>query len=278
MEAKLIAIDIDGTLLNEKGLITDRTKKVIKDVQNNGIFVVLATGRHLLTSETIGRDLHLMDPIISHNGGTIYEPIGKNVVVEQGFNIDQVELVLSFLRRERIPFFVSTATHLIAEENLLTTDYCSEFNGVKLTLIRNVKKINEPILKLSILGEEKVIDQLNGIIKKLAPTLQIVRGGERGSDIMPLHFNKGRALKILCERYGVNLSQTIAFGNYYNDIEMIKYAGLGVAMGNAPKLVKLAADFVTSSNNEDGVANVLEELLCSGNEFYSFLPGEISSR
>jgi Cof subfamily protein (haloacid dehalogenase superfamily) len=109
------------------------------------------------------------------------------------------------------------------------------------------------MVKLSVYNEQLVMDQIEADWRAMNSPLSIIRSGHRFIDIMHAEASKGHALRRLAEDAGIKQEEVMAIGNYYNDSEMITYAGLGIAMDNSPELVKLQANETTSSNNEDGV-------------------------
>ncbi|MFK4998616.1 HAD-IIB family hydrolase [Bacillus sp. N9] len=115
------------------------------------------------------------------------------------------------------------------------------------------------MFKLSVIGTEDELDRVENLIQPAVSRLHVIRSGEGAIDIVSPQASKGAALKWLADYYQVEREDTIAFGNYYNDISMLEYAGTGIAMQNAPDDVKRSADIVSYSNEEHGVAKYLEQ-------------------
>lgn len=142
---------------------------------------------------------------------------------------------------------------------------------VPIQLIENIAEIDEPIFKTSILGTEKELEKVERNIEAVIPELRVVRSGEDSLDVIHPKASKGSSLAWLAEYYDISQQDTIAFGNYYNDVDMLSFARVGVAMKNAPLPIKQSADYVTKRNEEDGVAFVLDQLfLQSKGKRYEF--------
>jgi Cof subfamily protein (haloacid dehalogenase superfamily) len=266
----MVCLDIDGTLLNSKHKITNRTKEIFKDiVSKEQILVVLVSARMPSSIFIIANELNLINnPIICYNGGLIIDE-NKRIIYREYISLLNTKKIYSFAQMIGLHislykddmWYVSKIDKYVDEENQITRivpivksydclfkAWESENSGPnKILCISNQKNIE--ILKTHLV-ESDLSKDLN--ISKSKPTYL---------EIMPLNVSKQCAINLLCLKYNIKRSEVFAIGDNFNDIEMIKFAGFGVAMGNAPEKVKKCADFVTYTNDEDGVAYAIEKFI-----------------
>lgn len=257
MKFKLIAIDVDGTLLNDDHQLTERTKQTIRQAHAAGSRIVLCTGRSPVSTIPILRELGLEGTIITHNGAaTVYsDSSGDKVLHEVSFTLEEIKPMLDYVRREGVHFDVCTPFEMYIEH---MTDYERDMYRTFLitpNLVPDVTKLKGPIVKFTLFSQPDVMDrvQRDWEEQKLYGELSLIRSGDLFIDVMHPAVNKGNALKALAAEWQIKPEQIMAIGNYYNDVEMMKFAGLGVAVANSPEDVCSAADVVTASNNEEGV-------------------------
>ncbi|MDV2685764.1 HAD family hydrolase [Alkalihalophilus lindianensis] len=259
IEMKLIAIDLDGTLLNGHGKVTNYTRTVVNHLAKEGHKIVLVTGRHQVMTREIASLFPLSKFMVCFNGAAIIERATNQVVVENTYRTCDIDHVIETIKEWELSYLVETKEGFLIEGAYL--GLIQQFNTLNLpfSIISELKDIEQTIIKLSIRGVEEELDRLTPLIAQLVPELYVVRSGEESVDIMNKSVSKGRAVRWIGDYYQIDSSDTITFGNYDNDCSMLKYAGIGVAMGNAPTRVKKVADVVAKSNEEDGVATFLEE-------------------
>lgn len=260
VQVKLIAIDVDGTLLNDNYSISVRTKAAIKQAQDIGVKIVLATGRGPTSCIPIVEELQLKDPLITHNGAVIVDPTSQKLTFEIGFSTEELRPILTYCRSKNLHFDVNTAFEMHVEQVSSEAEFMYEKFYMQPKRWQDVSLLEGQIVKFSIFAEEAKLDVAFDELTSLCKDWRMIRSGEMFIDIIHPHATKGYSLQYLLDSYGIDFKDVIAFGNYFNDLEMIQLAGLGVAMDNSPEQVKELADRVTSSNNEDGVAVLLEEI------------------
>ncbi len=271
MSVKLVAIDCDNTLLNSKGHITEENKETIQYLKKKGVEFIIATGRNdILVADYID-ELGIEAPIIGCNGASIrklkenkmlsYSPISKN----------SLKLVIDYCERNKLPFRAfsmekgfSNDKESIKEvlEQILSKYTKILKNNISYELIENLSYLteNEEIIKVVL------VDNDFELIKKYQKDLKDVEGIEtcRSAvnclDICAFGVSKGTAFKKYAEMLKIPRDETAAFGDSENDLSMIKYAGIGVAMENGDDEVKSAADVITLSNDESGVAKALKKI------------------
>ncbi len=260
----LLAIDLDGTLLREDKTITERTRRAIRAVRGQDIKVILATARPPRSVAQAYRLLGLDTAIICYNGALIYDPLNKHIITHHPIPLDTAKDVINFARLTYSDVIVSVEVLDQWYTNKLSdrfqTEVSKEFTPNKLGPINSW--LNCDVTKILLLGQPRDIDRIKkGLKENFGRKVGLTQSEDHLLQIMKAGVSKGQGLKKVCEYYNIPLSKTIAIGDQLNDLDMIELAGLGVAMEDAPEKLKRAADYVTSSNNEDGVAEVLEKFV-----------------
>ena len=258
---KLIAIDLDGTLLNNEGRVSGVTAEIITEVRNMGHKVVIATGRHTNSALPIAEQLGLTDAIVCFNGALVMDLANNQVELSHSYVENDINILSKLIRMWGYSYIVATQQGYQIESQY--AHLIDHFKGVdaQVEVINSFRDIKTPILKTMIVGEAQDLDKIERFIQPTVPHLQVVRSSEESIDVMDREASKGAALQWIADYYQVKREDTISIGNYYNDISMLKYAGTGIAVDNAPDLVKQHADIITYSNEENGVARFLEEHL-----------------
>jgi Cof subfamily protein (haloacid dehalogenase superfamily) len=264
---KLLALDLDDTLLNEKFTISLRNIEALKEAARQGIGVTLATGRMFRSALPFARELDITLPLITYHGALIKESAGENKVLSE-WSVPQ-NLALEILRfGEAAGFYFNIYLDdklYVGEEND-NSRYYQNIASVPLEAVGDLGSFLEGVqkepTKLTVINREGRLGWLQKVLlEKYASDLSIVQSRPFFLEITHREATKGRALKFLAEKENISSSQIIAIGDSYNDIDMLQYAGIGVAMGNAPTDVQKTADFVAMDNTEDGVARFLENYI-----------------
>jgi Cof subfamily protein (haloacid dehalogenase superfamily) len=266
MQVKLLAIDVDGTLLNDDHQLTERTKSAISQIKERGVKVVLATGRGPVSCFPIMEELALTEPIITHNGAVIVGPQTKQIALEIGFKAEELLPIIQYCRQTGIHFDASTAFEMYVEGRTPEADQMYKKFFANPRMVADTSLLKDQIVKFTLFGDEKQMDQALEEVAFKFPDWSIIRSGETFIDVIHPKATKGNALKRILKEQNILPAQVIAFGNYYNDLEMIQLAGIGVAMENSPEQIRHLADRITVSNNDDGVAVVIEEIISSISE------------
>ncbi|MBP1989227.1 Cof-type HAD-IIB family hydrolase [Paenibacillus eucommiae] len=257
MNYKLIALDVDGTLLNDNYQISDKTKQIIRRVHEEGSQIVLCTGRGPASTLPILDELGLEGTVITHNGAaTVHsDSSGKQLLHQYPFSLDDIQSMLQYVRSENIHFDVNTPFDMYIEKLEEYEKQMYKKFLIDPQIVANVTDLLLPIVKFTLFGQPEVLDRVQQVWEeqKLYGSLRMIRSGDLFIDLMNPLANKGNALKDLAESWNIDAKHVMAVGNYYNDIEMMSYAGLGLAVANSPDGVKAAADAVIASNNDDGV-------------------------
>lgn len=259
MKYKLIALDVDGTLLTDDQRLTENTAQTIREASSARARVVLCTGRSPVNAIPVFRNLGLEGVLITHNGAVIVETAGPKLLHQFTFSIANVAPVISFCRDSGIHFDTCTAFDIYTEQ--MGEKAAAMYGKYVLfpTSVEDVLSLRTPVVKFTMFGSRDQMDHAERelSVMDLPADIQSLRSDEQCIDVVAAGVSKGTALKRLSSLWNIHPSEIIAMGNYFNDVEMIRFAGLGIAMENAPDLVKLAADEVTFSNNEEGVYHAL---------------------
>ncbi|SES36747.1 Cof-type HAD-IIB family hydrolase [Salipaludibacillus aurantiacus] len=261
MAVKLFVTDVDGTLLNTEGRISQETKQMVNQIRQQGMDLTLATGRDPRTCQWIIEELDIIQPIITHNGASIYDPVKKTYLHYQTFDSEELSEAMKFCKKRDIYFHILTKEKILIEKQFVPI-YEKYFPEVfDLSIHSNLAEVNQPIVKMALAMPESDVPSVWSNLEQQFPGWYIVAGGEQGIDIHRKAVNKGEGLKKLSKMLDIKLEDIVTFGNYYNDLELLEVAGTGVAVENAPEKVKNAADRTTASCGDSGVANYLSSCL-----------------
>ena len=267
MKYKLIAMDLDGTLNNDQKVITKKTKEALMAAQRKGIRLALASARPspgLFKERDILRLQDYQGVLMSYNGGRIVDAASGNVLFETSMDLQQTKQVLRKLEALPVtPILDDGVQFFVADKNGYKVDYECRNNNMVCSEVGNLADFLTfaPIKILMSVQPEELAEVQKQIADFLPDSLTVVQTAAFYLEVIPKVINKGQGIRDICSVLGIDPSEVISFGDAANDIPMLVAAGMGVAMGNASEAVKEAADMVTLSNNEDGIAAALEKLL-----------------
>ena len=260
---KLIAIDIDDTLINDDKEVTPATQQALEQAVAKGVVVTLATGRAYASAQAIARQTGLNVPIITYQGSLIKNLMDEKVLYERYVPKEAARKLFEYCIRRNLHLQTYIDDKLYArEENQKLIDY-TNLNRTRYYIEPDFEKlVEQPTPKMLIIDEPDFLDEIAPELRELlGQGVHITKSKPNFLEIMHEEGTKGHALKFLAGHFGCDLSQTIAIGDSWNDHEMLEAAGLGVAMGNAIPALKEIADYVTLSNNEDGVKHVIDKFV-----------------
>jgi Cof subfamily protein (haloacid dehalogenase superfamily) len=260
MKYKLIALDVDGTLLNDDHLLSDENKEAIAEVTSKGGQIVLCTGRSPQNSIPFMEELGLSGYVLGHNGGATVSVSDREVLDQYGMDGRGLDPYIEYCRKHDIHFDVSTAFGMYVDNVANLTkeaNFMYEHFRIVPASLPAWEEFREPIVKFTVFTKSDILDEAMREWGTWTQQYNIQRSGEFFSDFMHHEASKGNALKNLAARLGIEREEVLSIGNYYNDISMLTYAGMGIAMENSPLEVKAAANDVTGTNNEHGVRDAL---------------------
>jgi Cof subfamily protein (haloacid dehalogenase superfamily) len=255
---KAIALDLDGTLLNSNGQISEKNKEIISAVSDAGALLILATGRYFVQMKGIIERLNYSGILVSTDGAVTINVLQKKVISEYSFPIQDVEETIKHCRERNIHIAVNTAFQYYVES---VSDFHKEHYKKYETsyeIVSDLLQIKQPILKF-IVSDHRFVNgwqhvEYKGHLRKRA-------NAEHYNEIVHQHTFKTNAIRNVLDQYKINAEELLAIGDYYNDIDMLQNAGMGIAMGNAPDEVKKIANDVTLTNDEDGVYFALKKYI-----------------
>lgn len=269
---KAIFSDIDGTLLNSNHQITEGTKEIIKKVVQNQTEFILISARMPSGMKAIYDDLEIQSPLISYNGALIL----KNPVVNENNKILYSATISSIdakkiwiLTKEKFP---TVSFNLFSYDEWLVENIEEEWTKQESQIIHvqpkeaNIREqieLGQAVHKILCMGEPEVISKLESDLNDSGIEACWYRSKDTYLEITSKKASKVLAIKALQAYFAIEPEEMLAIGDNYNDLSMIDYAGIGIAMGNAPQPVKAASDFVTRSNDQEGLKWALEKFVQS---------------
>jgi hypothetical protein len=266
----IIALDLDGTLTNSEKNITPRTFDALMKAQREGVRLVLASGRPTFGISALANQLQLADYggyVLSYNGGRIIDWCEKTVIFSQVVDQKLVPILYDFAEKAQLPIVTYLPEAILASKN--EGEYLAEearINGMPVVVAQNfveeAMQIAGGSTKFLIPGEPELLIQLESEMKAAhSEQMEVFRSAPFFLELPPKGIDKAQSLQRLLTHLGLERESLMAFGDGFNDLSMIQFAGKGVAMANAVEEVKSIADYVTTSNEEDGIAHALEQLL-----------------
>ena len=260
MAIKLVALDLDDTLLNSSRAISPRNKAAIAAATAQGVVVTLATGRMYRAARPYAAALGVDVPLIVYNGAMIKKGLSGKTLFHRPLAPETTTLVLALLRQQGL------YGQVYEEDELYTVRYTQEAEiYFRQTGVR-AREMGETFYTrawrstkvLAIAPAARVPGIMRWLQEELGEAAYVTTSKPMYVDVLHPQVSKGRALAQLARQLGVTRREVMAVGDSHNDLEMLAYAGLGVAMGNARDEVKERADAVTAANDEDGVAAAME--------------------
>lgn len=265
-EYKIIVLDLDGTLTNSKKELSARNRETLIKLQEQGVKVVLASGRPTYGIVPLAKELELErfgGYVLSYNGGKITECATGKEVYSNVLTMELIEPLYNASKEAGVTIISYDNEYIITENP--TDVYVGKeafLNKMKIKEVQNfVESITKPVVKCLAVGEpETLIALQEKLVGKFGDVMSIYRSEPFFLELVPLNIDKAYSLSMLLSHLNETKEHLIAFGDGFNDLSMIKFAGLGVAMSNAQDSVKELADDIALSNDEDGVAIYLEGL------------------
>lgn len=262
---RLLALDLDGTLLNPRPqkIVTPRTRLALQQAVSAGVRVVIATGQSLVVLQDLCGDLPIEGPQIIENGAQIADIRTGEIYHERLLPADYVLAVLAALREAGFHRAYHTRGRVYAD---VDTPRVRQWYRPPVPPVIEIEDVAhlypEPCIKIVGVGEESRLRARRAeLMRQFDGKLYITQSAFDLLEFLHPAVSKHQGLLTIAQDLGIKREEIVAIGDGHNDIGMLQFAGLGVAMGNAHEEVKSQADYVTGSNAEDGVAAVIEELI-----------------
>lgn len=267
MMIRLVAVDIDGTLLNSQNQLSALTKETIRTLRRNGVKLILCTGRPFYGLHQLVKELGLdgeEEYVVSFNGAVAQEIESNRILFKQAIPFGDFHEIEQLSRELGVGYHIQSDDGIYTsnEEANRYTIFDGDLNGTSvqyrpLADLRDVS-INKVMFVESKAYLDKVVET---IPRYFFNKYNLMKSLDCFFEFLNKKANKGTALQLLTEKLGIHQSEILAIGDNDNDISMLEYAGVGVAMGNASASAKAAANFVTKTNDEDGVAYAIRNYI-----------------
>lgn len=265
MKYKILALDIDGTLVTTEKEVTSKVKSAVNQLQDNNIPVLIASGRPLEGILLVAKKIDFTTKggyILAFNGGKIVEAKTKEVVYSQSIEKEYIGEICDFARENNLTILT------YKDGKIITTDATDEFleieariNKMEVVQVDNLEEAapDSPD-KFLLVGKPEIMEKkVVQMSEQFKGRLNIFRSEPFFIEVVPMGIDKAKSLDVLLRKLGLTKDELVACGDGRNDVTMIDYAGMGVAMDNACEEVKAVANYITSSNDEDGVAKAIEK-------------------
>ena len=273
MAIKAILLDIDGTLTNSKKEITPMTREVLLKAQAKGIRLVIASGRPAKGLFQYGDQLEKRynhGVFVCYNGARVVDCETGDVLVDITIDKETTKEVLRHMKNFNVKPVITHGSHMVVEDvyNCMVNDHGREFNVIEYESRMNGYRLMEtedlenfidfPVNKILTAGDSAYLEEhYKEMSAPFEGRLSMMFTANFYYEFTAMNVNKGRSLALAMERLGIKPEECIAFGDAQNDISMLEFAGIGVAMGNAQKAVLEMADEITDDNEHDGIAKSL---------------------
>lgn len=285
---KLIAIDLDGTLLNSYGQISEKNRNALNKAKENNAEIIIASGRTTDSVRNIANDIGAKSYIICGNGSLIYDLQKEEIIYDKFIDKKKALQIIEICEQNSIYYNIYTENMVITKTLNNNVLFYYQENAskpdnkkTKINIVQDIYKYveeleNQHILKITISDSNSII--FNGIIRKLRNikdidvldvahmSRKIIKTGTEETvieyyytEITSKNVDKWYAIEYLMDKLNIQRQEVMAIGDNVNDKMMIENAGCGVAMGNSAPYIKESADIVVSNNNEDGVAEAIEQ-------------------
>lgn len=262
MKYKLVATDLDGTLLNNNHSISSYTLDILKELDERGIKIVIATGRSYTSLKPRVHQLGLEHPVICYNGAVIRDGRDDSIIHDSSLSEEASRILIEISRREGIYFHGFLDGDFHYEKETIYTDHYREISGLSGRRLDLYTLEHRRFTKAMFLGEPEKLKLIEEEIRPLlGEQCYIAFSKPTFLEIMDISASKSNALSFLLEQYGIDRSEVIAFGDGLNDEDMLEFAGHGVVMKNGYDSLKEKFEVSEYTNNDDGVARYLQGLL-----------------
>ncbi len=263
-DIRLIALDLDGTLLDEELRISPRVRRALQAAQAQGVQVTLATGRSTVTARPFAEALGIQAPIIGYQGGQIAEPGSGATLLEHSMAKDMAHAAVARAEAEDLDLSLYSRDVVYFRQLRFPQPFYERWFGLPIRHAPDLHTVVEatPPMKFIIIAEPPEADIIEARWKAgFDGQLHVVRSHRLFVEGNPPGVSKGTALAWLAERLGLPQASVMAIGDNDNDITMVEWAGVGVAMGNGSPALKAVADWIAPPLSEDGVAAALERFV-----------------
>lgn len=261
----MLVLDMDDTLLTDDHKISDLNKKVLLEAQAKGVYVVLASGRPTIAMTSYAKELELDindSYILSFNGAIISRAKDDLVLFEQKLTVEQIHALYDYSVKMNTHIITYLDDEIISETDSEYIEIEKEITGMVHRKVSSFKDyVDRPAVKCILLQDPEYLKTVEKDLIDFMPHLSVSTSKPFFLEVAQLGIDKAASLKLLAEKLGILQSEIIAVGNAGNDLTMIEYAGLGVWVDNVTPELRDKADVIVASNNNDGVAEVVQKYI-----------------
>ena len=269
---KLLALDLDGTLLNSDSEISEGNKEAIKDALNRNIKIIICSGRIFKGARIFARQVDLKDPLIACNGALIKKTDTEKVLYDNPLSLEDSLKIVDICHEKDLYFHAYAGNVMYTERFDFNMSFYWNLNQklqprdrVDISIVgdfsemlcKNQMRVSKFVV---VSNDEGILSRARDKVAAIN-TVEVMSSKRGNFEVVNFGVNKGKALKYISDLLGIKREEIIAIGDNENDHSMIRFAGLGVAMGNAEEKIKEIADYITSSNDQDGVAEVIKRFI-----------------
>lgn len=263
----MLVLDLDDTLLSDDHCISERNKELLVKAQEQGVYVVLASGRPTQAMLKYAEELDLKkygSYIISYNGAIITDLNRKIPIFEQTLSKEQIHGLYDFSLANNVDIITYSSDSIISESTSKYIDVEVELTQMKLNKVDCFKTaVNESAVKCILLEDPEYLKIVETKLKKEKPNKSVAISKPFFLEVMPQGIDKAASIARLAKKLEISQEEIIAVGNAGNDLTMIEYAGLGVWVDNVTPELRHYANVIVASNNNNGVAEVVEKYILS---------------
>ncbi|WP_049804148.1 Cof-type HAD-IIB family hydrolase [Desulfosporosinus acidiphilus] len=262
MAIRLVAMDLDDTLLRDDWTISPRVVKAIQKAQEQKVKVTIATGRMPISTRPYALQLGIDVPVITYHGAMVQQVISGEILFRRVIPSALAKKIIGDVLERGMYAQIYLKNRVITSKLTELSEQYARISKVSIEeadLQETISQEPEGVEKILLMAEEAGLDQLTPFLdQRYGDKVHLTKSKPYFLEMTESTVNKGVALAALAERFNIAQEEVMAIGDSFNDLEMIKYAGVGVAMGNARKEIQEQANIVTATNQEDGVAEAIE--------------------
>lgn len=263
---KMVAVDLDDTLLDDHFQLTERVKETIKAVRAAGVHFTISTGRMFRSAMPYARELSLNLPLITYQGALVKNALSGEVLLYRPLSLSYAKQIINRVHELGYHINAYLDDRLLMERDTPEGRHYMQIAGIEAEVVGDLLKIlDRDPTKVLIITEEPLLDRLNAELTLLYQNkLHITKSKPYFLEFSHPQATKGYALAMLAEYYGVKRDEVIAIGDSFNDLEMLEYAGLSVAVANAREEIKEMVGYVATAPNGEGVVEALNKFVLGG--------------
>jgi len=265
MKYKMLVLDMDDTLLTDEHQISDKNKSLLIQAQELGVYVVLASGRPTPAMTKYAEQLEMQrfgSFMLSYNGAVITDLKSNTPIFEQSLSVEDVHLLYEFSESHNVAIITYLNDTILASKPSEYLEFEKKITGLPANIVGDFKLvINQPTIKCILLEEPTYLKEVEQKLKLAMPHKSVCTSKPFFLEVTENGIDKAASLARLAAQLNIHQSEIIAVGNANNDLSMVEYAGLGVWVENVNPELRHHADVIVASNNNDGVAEVVERFI-----------------